>query len=398
MNMKRILASALFFILIFPNFTIYSEAKDSILEEITEEVIKEYILALQNFGPRVTGSKACNDAGNYILQEFQKYVPARKIQWEYSSYRDYNIEGEIKGDEQIFIVCAHYDSVPNSPGADDDASGVAAVLAAARVLSNYNFEHTIRFVTFSGEEQGLLGSHEYARLARERNESIDGVLNADMIGYAKSENGRKRVIIQETDSSMWITNLSINISMEYEDIIGLEIYRERSQPYSDHHSFIRYGYNATFFFEYEFNDYYHSSEDTIDKIDLNYATRVARLIVGTMVEMAKLKEDYIKPSIHIEKPKAGYLYFNDKEIIPVRMNCSIIIGRITVEAIAFDNESGIDRVEFYLDGEIKKVDGEAPYNYSIDERILFLHKVEAIAYDFYNNTQKDEVRFIIFSI
>ncbi|MBC7081655.1 MAG: Zn-dependent exopeptidase M28 [Thermoplasmatales archaeon] len=399
--MKRLIAFAVIFLFIFPNFSIseahdiITEARDGIIEEITEEMMGEYILALQNFGPRVTGTKACFDAGNYILNEFQKYSSASKIEWEYSSYKDYNIEGEIKGDEQIFIVCAHYDTVPNSPGADDNAGGVAAVMCAIRVLSKYSFEHTIRFVAFSGEEEGLLGSHEYAKNAREKNESIIGVLNADMIGYARSEEGRKKVIIQETSSSMWITNISINVSMKYD--IGLEIEREKSQPYSDHHSFIRYGYNATFFFEYEFNDYYHSPQDTIDKMDLNYATRVARLIVATLVELAKLKEDYIKPSITIEKPKAGLLYINNREIIPLKINHSIIIGRITVEAIAFDNESGIERVEFYIDGEMKNVDYTSPYNFSM-EKMLFFHEIEAKAYDFYKNENSSKVKIIIFSI
>ncbi|MEM1514413.1 MAG: M20/M25/M40 family metallo-hydrolase [Candidatus Thermoplasmatota archaeon] len=397
--MKKLMAFVFIAILLLPNFVIYSHAESGILEEITEEMVEEYILALQNFGPRVTGSKACYDAGNYILGEFQKYgVSATKYAWEYSSYKDYNIEGEIKGDEQIFIVCAHYDSVPNSPGADDDASGVAAVLSAAKVLSKYSFEHTIRFVAFSGEEEGLLGSYEYAKEAREKNESIVGVLNADMIGYARSNAGRERVIVQETISSMWITNISINVSIKYKDIIGLKIERMQSQPYSDHYSFIRFGYNATFFFEYEFNDYYHSSEDTIDKIDLNYATRIARLIVGTLIELAKVKEDYIKPGIYIEKPKAGWLYINDKEIIPINLNYSIIIGRITFEAVAFDNESGVERVEFYLDGELKEIDYTMPYNFSIDERILFFHEIEAKAYDLYQNENSSKVKILIFSI
>ncbi|MEM2508888.1 MAG: Ig-like domain-containing protein [Candidatus Thermoplasmatota archaeon] len=131
---------------------------------------------------------------------------------------------------------------------------------------------------------------------------------------------------------------------------------------------------------------------------MNYATRIARLIVGTLIELAKVKEDYIKPGIYIEKPKAGWLYINDKEIIPINLNYSIIIGRITFEAVAFDNESGIERVEFYLDGELKEIDYTMPYNFSIDERILFFHEIEAKAYDLYQNENSSKVKILIFSI
>ena len=64
------------------------------------------------------------------------------------------LTGYTENDE-IYVVCAHFDSVSGAPGADDDGSGVAAFLACAYLMSQYEFNHTIRFVGFSGEEQGL---------------------------------------------------------------------------------------------------------------------------------------------------------------------------------------------------------------------------------------------------
>jgi Zn-dependent M28 family amino/carboxypeptidase len=103
----------------------------------------------------------------------------------YSSSTYYNVVGELTGvtnPDEIYIIGAHYDSVDN-PGADDNASGTAAVMEAARVLSNYQFDATIRFITFDREEQGLYGSSAYAAAAALAGENILGMVNLDMIAY-----------------------------------------------------------------------------------------------------------------------------------------------------------------------------------------------------------------------
>ncbi|RLF47212.1 MAG: Zn-dependent exopeptidase M28 [Thermoplasmata archaeon] len=380
-----------------------NEGINGILDEITEELLREYIQTLQDFGPRVTESEACRQAAEYIISQFEEYgLVVREDNWTYHGYEDINIEATIPGQnessDEIYIVCAHYDSVPGSPGADDNGSGTAAVLAAAKVLSKYRFEHTIRFVTFSGEEEGLLGSREYAKEAHENGDNIVAVLNADMIGYTRTNDGRTRVVIEETGHSSWITNLSINMSMEYADEIGLQVVRWPSYPYSDHASFLEYGYDAVFFFEYEFNDYYHSSDDTVDKMDLDYAARVTKLIVATLVELAGLEEgDYENPVVKIEKPQ-GHLYINNREIFPLPFGATVVIGGIEIEAYAFDNESGIDSVEFYIDGELKAVDSAAPYTYEWDERAMFLHEMGVKAYDKAGNEEYDAVKMWIFNI
>ena len=71
---------------------------------------------------------------------------------------------------------------PVEPGVTDDGSGTAAVMELARIMSQYEFEKTIVFVAFAGEEMGLVGSSLYARKARKENQIIDGVLNNDIIG------------------------------------------------------------------------------------------------------------------------------------------------------------------------------------------------------------------------
>ncbi|MFH0893229.1 MAG: M28 family metallopeptidase, partial [Bacteroidota bacterium] len=87
---------------------------------------------------------------------------------------------------EYVVVGAHYDTYSfsgNSPGADDDASGVAGVIELARILRNYNFERTIVYCAFTAEEYGLYGSEEYAAQCDNNNLNIQGYFNFDMIGY-----------------------------------------------------------------------------------------------------------------------------------------------------------------------------------------------------------------------
>jgi len=92
-----------------------------------------------------------------------------------------------KAEDITFIVDGHFDGVPGSPAADDNGSAVAGVLEALRILSQYNFEHSIRFIGFDAEELGLVGSLRYVQTGIKPYEDIQGVLNFEMIGYYSDE-------------------------------------------------------------------------------------------------------------------------------------------------------------------------------------------------------------------
>lgn len=98
-----------------------------------------------------------------------------------------NVIAKLPGTENpelIYVVSSHYDSVPAGPGADDDTSGTAALLEAARMLAKHPQPATIIFASFTGEEAGLLGSREFVRRAQADKLKIVGALNNDMIGWA----------------------------------------------------------------------------------------------------------------------------------------------------------------------------------------------------------------------
>ncbi len=199
-----------------------------------------------------------------------------------------NIEATIPGTDSsnIFIICGHYDCVADGPGADDDGSGVAAVLAAAEIMRNYEFYHTVRFVAFSGEEQGLIGSMHYAEDAYMNNEVIIAVLNADMIAFAPSGADGLRGKIFENAASEWIVSYTQDIGQLYDQYIGIDLVPQGESYGSDHWYFWQYQYDAVFYHEYHFNDYYHSANDTISTMNLTYSARFTRLILATLASMA----------------------------------------------------------------------------------------------------------------
>src|SRR4051795_6156643 len=133
-------------------------------------------------------------SGGRMTVELQSYVqpPASRIP---TATTITNVVATLHGTDptaadRVYVVGAHYDSrrtdvldaTGDAPGADDDGSGVSAVLELARVLAPHPTEATIKFVTYAGEEQGLYGSNHFAEVAAQQGMNIQGVLNMDIIG------------------------------------------------------------------------------------------------------------------------------------------------------------------------------------------------------------------------
>jgi Zn-dependent M28 family amino/carboxypeptidase len=113
-----------------------------------------------------------------------------------------NVVATLKGSQpestdRIYVVSGHYDSMCNTPtdakcdapGANDDASGTAAVLEMARVMAKYEFDATIVFMAVAGEEQGLLGSTHFAEEAKKKNWNVDAMFTNDIVGNTLGGNG-----------------------------------------------------------------------------------------------------------------------------------------------------------------------------------------------------------------
>ncbi|MCA9728707.1 MAG: M20/M25/M40 family metallo-hydrolase, partial [Candidatus Eisenbacteria bacterium] len=109
--------------------------------------------------------------------------------------------------EQVVYMTGHFDSVSPSaetsaPGADDNGSGTAAFLEAARVLAQYEFENTIKLVGFNGEEEGLVGSSAYVSAIANQGEQVIGCFNLDMVAYRGNDPGPADLYIYTDPSSL----------------------------------------------------------------------------------------------------------------------------------------------------------------------------------------------------
>lgn len=262
-----------------------------LLELVDVNLLLGYLQDLVDFGPRVTGNQACKDAEDYIYDQFESMgLDVQFHNWSNSGYNGRNVEATIHGtgglNDPIYIVCGHMDSVPGSPGADDNGSGTAATMAMAHLLSNYTFTSSIRFVTFSGEEQGLLGSNKYASWCKNNGDNIKGVLNMDMTGFALTSYDMTHIKVYHDTASNWLVNYTDNVAQTYHATIDLTVIPSGYTWGSDHSSFWDVGYHALFYHEYNFNDYYHSPQDIIFNMNLPYFVKCTQLTFATLLELA----------------------------------------------------------------------------------------------------------------
>jgi hypothetical protein len=144
-----------------------------------------------------TQAAALNTLKDSIETRFTRYdLQTERLGFNLGNIASENILGRKPGlssEKQVIIVDGHFDAVQNSPGADDNGSAVAGVLAAARILSNYQFNKSINFLGFDKEEQGLVGSANYVNNQIKDFEQIEGVLNMEMIGYYSSDSNSQQI-------------------------------------------------------------------------------------------------------------------------------------------------------------------------------------------------------------
>lgn len=206
-----------------------------------------------------------------------------------------NVIAELPGADPglpPLLLAAHWDSTATStpgwveaedpaPGADDDASGVAAILEAARLLASWEpgYERTIRFVLFDGEERGLLGSEAYVDALVDAGDSVAVALVLDPVGYNPA--GESILWISHDDASATLAD-SIVTAAEDSD---LTVYAADADAWggdtrSDHAPFQAAGMPGLHGGSFPQPDSYHTIDDTFDVVDVTYTTEVATLVAA----------------------------------------------------------------------------------------------------------------------
>jgi hypothetical protein len=248
-----------------------------------------------------TSAANLEKATQYAFEHFQSLGLATSYHtWLFSGSERRNVIAEQAGSDPdcLYLLTAHLDDAASTPearapGADDNASGTAGVLVAADILSNYHFTCTLRYVLFSGEEQGLMGSYAYAKLVAERNDPIQGVLNLDMLGY--NTPGSPPAIEMDVrpdpygDPDQVLSTMMSEVIQAYElDLIPQVIATDEN--YSDQRSFWIYGFPAILVIEdlADETPYYHQPTDTVDTLNLPYYTEYVKAVVGALAHLGQV--------------------------------------------------------------------------------------------------------------
>lgn len=378
---------------------------NSILDSIDENIIYTYLSDIVSFGPRMTSTYGCEKTAEYIYNTFNELgLDVRYQNWSSFGNRynprffhGSNIEAILPGidpnSDNLIIFNAHYDSVEVSPGADDDGSGVAAVLAAAYALHSYEFKHDIAFVCFSGEEVGLLGSQAYSKEAYENHRNILIEFNADMIGYANSKDAGNSFRMYGTQDINWFLDEIEEMSSQFNLFFDFDrrTISEDQRGGSDYASFTRYGYEAVAFFEGQWTPFYHTQYDDMSNVNISYLTKTSKLITMAIATIADKTVEY--PFVHIVSPMKGKIY-NQGQMIgnlgerKENQLRTILIDNMWVWAET-PTDAQIEKVEFYYRGRLQFTDTESPYKWNLNKFSLFRHRIEVKAYDIYGHTASD---------
>lgn len=231
-------------------------------------------------------------AAAWLQQEFSRMGYAPTAQTFGSSGANILVEKPgLLYPERKVVICAHYDDMPGgpiAPGADDDGSGVCAVLEAARVMAGHAFENTIVFALWDQEEQGLIGSAYYANVAGGNDVQVTAVVNMDAIGYDGDGDGLLRIHARAVANSIALKDSMLLVNTLY----GLDLpiaVNDPGETYSDHASFWSEGYGAILLiedFDNDPNPHYHTPNDRLQYLDTAYWRNLTRLAVGTTAAMA----------------------------------------------------------------------------------------------------------------
>jgi len=281
------------------------------LSAITPQKMSAAIERLQSFGTRYAYSDSAIDAANYLESAFLALnLSVRRQEFLYNGFTMINVLAELPGRNAslpALVLGAHYDSINGTdslmnayapaPGADDDASGVAAVLSIAEAFSRAGTERTMIFAAFANEEMGRIGSREFVRQAQLQAPGIYAGLCFDMIGY----NDRyPKVDLVCNNASQWLPGVVFEANRLNGIGVGAEtvVTPDNPENWSDQVSFWEAGLPAMYFIEDEnptrnspyfgANPNYHTGRDTLDKLNLSLMTKVARLGAATAAALAGL--------------------------------------------------------------------------------------------------------------
>lgn len=266
---------------------------------VTQTNISTNLQEFAGFGIKKTGTTANNNAFDWLKNKYLSYgYTATNISedsFTYGSNTSKNLiitkTGTVYPNKYV-IICGHYDTIVG-PGVSDNGSGTSIILEAARILKNVPTEYSIKFIHFSGEEQGLVGSNHYVNNVAYQNGSqvldIKLVLNIDQVGGLIGNNNNTITCERDTGGVSSNNTASNAVTQELMNCTTLYSPLQTNLSYaysSDYMPFEAKGYTITGFYEYLRSENEHTVSDTFANLDPVYVFNVGKAAVGALQHFA----------------------------------------------------------------------------------------------------------------
>lgn len=282
--------------------------RESLTRKLTEDInadsLESYVTWMEGMGTRFALADNHRDVAMAILMKFKTfgysntrldsflldrtYDNIRYLQWQYNVIA--TLDGTVFPDS-VCIVGAHYDDNLNTgdpfsvaPGANDNASGVAAALELARVIRKHNFspKNRIEFIAFGAEELGLYGSKAYAAQANRSSENIKMMLNNDMIAFEPgTDPSAWNVVIKDYDNSHDLRQEAEKMCLKFTSLSYTNDNTYNQQ--SDSYPFFTEGFKALFFFSDTMDPGYHSLNDLSANCNFGYCREIVKISCALLV-------------------------------------------------------------------------------------------------------------------
>ncbi|MGV2450815.1 UNVERIFIED_CONTAM: M28 family peptidase [Ralstonia mannitolilytica] len=266
---------------------------------VTQTNISTNLQEFAGFGIKKTGTTANNNAFDWLKNKYLSYgytaTNMSENSFTYGSSTSKNLiitkTGTVYPNKYV-IICGHYDTIVG-PGVSDNGSGTSIILEAARILKNVPTEYSIKFIHFSGEEQGLVGSNHYVNNVAYQNGSqvldIKLVLNIDQVGGLLGNNNNTITCERDTGGVSSNNAASTVVTQELMNCTTLYSPLQTNLSYaysSDYMPFEAKGYTITGFYETIQSNNEHTVSDTFANLDPVYVFNVGKAAVGALQHFA----------------------------------------------------------------------------------------------------------------
>lgn len=355
------------------HLTLSLSAQNPIIQGIVDEVKLDSLI---NFVENIAGMKPVKINGvNQIIQSRQHQKVGNELAYKYlkseferygyqiDSFRFnptgknlYAIKPGYLYPNRWFMMGAHYDNLPLAivaPGADDNASGCAATLEAARLIANHQFPYTIVFALWDEEEPGFFGSAAHIPKIGSRNEIMMGYINLDMIGWDGNNDSIVDIHVRPVKHSEVLKDKAVFCNTAYTIGVNLNVVNP-GVYYSDNIPFWDGGHSAIAINEHngvDLNPHWHKTSDKLEHFNLSYFHRVTKLSIATLLEMASdIDYNYQLPEDAYDVVKLFPNPFNDD--ISIRMDNNETITKVTIVDL-FGNKA----MERNFDSKSVSIDG-----------------------------------------